>query len=60
MQVVLSAKRTWTPPHFGHASLVSVPPFTSSEAADLILPTPSSEDMTGYWQPANFFFVLAA
>src|ERR687887_1527690 len=59
MQVVLSAKRTWTPPHFGHGSPVRVPPFTRSEAADLILPELSSEDMSDYWQPANFFFVLA-
>jgi len=41
-----------------HGSLVRVPPFTSSEAADLILPMFSSEDMSGHSRPTNFFFVL--
>src|SRR5687767_9195525 len=59
MHVVLSAKRTCTPPHFLHASLVRVPPFTMSEAADLILPALSS-DMPCHWRLANFFFVLVA
>jgi hypothetical protein len=43
MQVVLSANRTWTPPHFGHGSFVRVPPLTSSEAAVLILVVLSSD-----------------
>src|SRR5215212_1104320 len=44
MQVILSPKRTWTPPHLWHGSLVSVPPLAKREAPALILLTLSSEE----------------
>src|SRR5215211_9538570 len=59
MQVIFSPKRTWTPPHLWHGSLVSVPPLAKREAPALILLTLSSEEaMVEYLLQANFFFVL--
>src|SRR5215210_5367554 len=44
MQVIFSPRRTWTPPHLWHGSLVSVPPLARREAPVLILLTLSSEE----------------
>src|SRR5918994_175061 len=44
MQVILSPKRTWTPLHLGHGSLVSVPPFARRDAPVLILLAVSSDE----------------
>jgi hypothetical protein len=60
MQVIFSPRRTWTPPHFWHGSLVSVPPFARREAPVLILLILSSEEaMLEYLRQTNFFFTLA-
>jgi hypothetical protein len=60
MQVIFSPRRTWTPLHLGHGTLVSVPPFARREAPVLILLTLSSEEaMVEYLLLANFFFMLA-
>jgi len=60
MQVIFSPRRTWTPLHLGHGTLVSVPPLARREAPVLILLTLSSEEaMVECLQLTNFFFMLA-
>src|SRR5687768_14365600 len=61
MQVIFSPRRTWTPLHLGHGTLVSVPPFARREAPVLILLTLSSEEeaMVECLLLTNFFFMLA-
>jgi hypothetical protein len=60
MQVIFSPRRTWTPLHLGHGSLVSVPPFARRDAPVLILLTLSSEEaIVEYLLLTNFFFMLA-
>jgi hypothetical protein len=49
MQVVLSPRRTWTPLHLVHGSLVRVPPFAKREAPVLILLTFSSEEVIAHY-----------
>jgi hypothetical protein len=61
MQVILSPRRTWTPLHLWHGSLVSVPPFARRDAPVLILLTTllsSEEAMGDYLLLTNFFFML--
>src|SRR5919112_1530256 len=61
MQVILSPRRTWTPLHLWHGSLVSVPPLAKSDAPVLILLTilSSEEVMVEYFLlSTNFFFML--
>jgi hypothetical protein len=65
MQVILSPRRTWTPLHLWHGSLVSVPPFARRDAPLLILLTTlllllssSEEAMIEYLLLTNFFFVV--
>ena len=56
MQVIFSPRRTWTPLHLGHGTLVSVPPFARREAPVLILLTLSSEEaMVEGLLPHKFF-----
>jgi hypothetical protein len=60
MQVIFSPRRTWTPLHLGHGTLVSVPPLARREAPVLILLTLSSEEaMVECLLLTNFFFMLA-
>jgi len=61
MQVIFSPRRTWTPLHIGHGTLVSVPPFARREAPVLILllTLSSEEAMVECLLLTNFFFMLA-
>src|SRR5687767_8283311 len=61
MQVIFSPRRTWTPLHLGHGTLVSVPPFARREAPVLILllTLSSEEAMVECLLLTNFFFMLA-
>src|SRR5688572_31821269 len=60
MQVIFSPRRTWTPLHLGHGTLVSVPPFARREAPVLILllTLSSEEAMVECLLLTNFFFML--
>jgi hypothetical protein len=59
MQVILSPRRTWTPLHLWHGSLVSVPPLDRRDAPVLIPLTLSSEEaMVEYLLLTNFFLML--
>src|ERR671916_211456 len=44
IQVILSPRRTWTPLHLWHGSLVSVPPLANRDAPVLILLTTLSSE----------------
>jgi hypothetical protein len=59
----LSPRRTWTPLHLWHGSLVSVPPLANRDAPVLILLTTlSSEEevMVEYIFAADKFFLFAS